>query len=306
MCSAEKAWRKESGRRKSELKAIYLSFRKCFDQTVQRTKRQYWFKLQLDIDNMEKNNSQDLWKTIGKIGVGNERRKNIPFEVEINGRITRDRETVLTKWKDSFQGLLNPINVTSDETQTDAEQRIDCDFNLDITHDEVKRAISRAKFGKRAGIDELPVEVLKNDCAINILYRLFSICFNTGIIPDDWNYSIISPLPKSSTGDLRNPLNYRGISLAPACYKVYCGVLNTRLETWVTENNILNDEQNGFRKSRSTLDHLSTVTSIIETRKAMKKDTFVSFIDFSKAYDSIPRHILWNKLKRNGPMWSFV
>ena len=42
------------------------------------------------------------------------------------------------------------------------------------------------------------------------------------------------------------------------------------------------------------------VTSIIETRKAMKKDTFVSFIDFSKAYDSIPRHILWTKLKENG------
>ena len=122
--------------------------------------------------------------------------------------------------------------------------------------------------------------MLKNDSAINILYRLFFICFSTGIIPDDWNYSIISPIPKTSTGDARNPMNYRGISLALACYKVYCGVLNARLETGVTENNIICDEQNGFRKSRSTLDHLSTVTSIIETRKAMKKDTFVSFIDF--------------------------
>ena len=47
MCSAEKDWRKESGRRKSELKAIYscyLSLRKHFNQTVHRTKMQYWFK----------------------------------------------------------------------------------------------------------------------------------------------------------------------------------------------------------------------------------------------------------------------
>ena len=133
------------------------------------------------------------------------------------------------------------------------------------------------------------MDVLKNDVVIDILHRLFSVCFNTGIVPDEWNYSIITPIPKSSTGDARNPLNYRGISLAPACYKLYCGVLNSRLETFVDEKNLLSDEQNGFRKSRSTLDHLSTLTSLIETRKAMKKDTFVAFIDFSKAYDSIPR-----------------
>ena len=67
-----------------------------------------------------------------------------------------------------------------------------------------------------------------------------------------------------------------------------------------TKKKLLSDEQNGFRKSRSTLDHLSTLTSLIETRKAMKKDTFVAFIDFSKAYDSIPRDKLWSKLKQIG------
>lgn len=300
LCLAEKKWRNETGRRKSELKSIYVVVRKHFDQLVQRTKRQFWFKMQADIDSMEKGSSQDFWKTIGKIGVGNERRKNIPFETEINGRITRDRESVLTKWKDSFRDLLNPVNIVSEDTQTDEDAQINYSFNADISYEEVRRAFSRAKMGKSAGLDELPVEVLKNDSAINTLFRLFSICFSTGIIPDYWNYSIISPIPKTSTGDARNPMNYRGISLAPACYKIYCGVLNARLEAWVTDNDILCDEQNGFRKSRSTLDHLSTVTSIIETRKAMKKDTFVSFIDFSKAYDSIPRHILWTKLKDIG------
>ena len=99
--------------------------------------------------------------------------------------------------------------------------------------------------GKSVGIDEIPVEVLKNNSAINILHRLFLICFRTGFIPDDRNYSITSPTPKSSTSYIRNPINYRGISLGSACYKVYCGVLNMRLETWVTDNNILHDEQNG-------------------------------------------------------------
>ena len=278
----------------------YLSLRKTFDQTVQRTKRQYWFQMQLDIDNLDKNNSQEFWKTIGKIGVGNERRKHIPLEVEINGHITRDKETVLDTWKNSFRNLLSPVNVTSNVSHNDGDSYTNFDFNSEISRNEVSKAISHAKKGKSADIDEIPTDVLKNEVAIDILHKFFSICFNTGIIPEDWSYSIITPIPKSSTGDARNPLNYRGISLAPACCKLYCGVLNSRLENWVDENNVLCDEQNGFRKSRSTLDHLSTLTSIIEMRKAKKKDTFVAFIDFSKAYDSIPRDKLWTKLKEMG------
>ena len=179
MCSAEKKWRKEAGvsRRKTDLKKDYLSLRKTFDQTVQRTKRHYWFQIHLDIDNLDKNNSQEFWKTIGKIGVGNERRKNIPFEVEINGQITRDNETVLDTWKNSFRDLLNPVNVTSNVAHSDADSYTNFDFNSEITRYEVSKAISRAKKGKSAGIDEIPTDVLKNDVAIDILHRLFFCMF---------------------------------------------------------------------------------------------------------------------------------
>ncbi|MCG7891260.1 MAG: reverse transcriptase family protein, partial [Candidatus Thiodiazotropha endolucinida] len=61
-------------------------------------------------------------------------------------------------------------------------------------------------------------------------------------------------------------------------------------------NSIIVDEQNGFRKNRSTIDHLSTLTNIIDARKKMKQSTFAAFIDFRKAYDYINRDILWKKL----------
>ena len=111
------------------------------------------------------------------------------------------------------------MNVTSD-----GETHLNLDFNSDITNDEVKRAVSCAKIGKSAGIDGIPTEVLKNEFADGILHRLFSVCFSTGIIPNDWNYSIITPIPKSSAGDSQNPPNYRGISLATACYKLNCDI----------------------------------------------------------------------------------
>ena len=60
------------------------------------------------------------------------------------------------------------------------------------------------------------------------------------------------------------------------------------------------EEQNGFRKGRSTVDHLSTLTSIIETCKLKKLSTFAAFIDFRKAYDKTNRSILFNKLENLG------
>ena len=138
--------------------------------------------------------------------------------------------------------------------------------------------------------------MLKNDTAVSFLHVLSNICFDNGIVPSDWGKCIINPIPKSSTTDRRDPLSYRGISLAPAMYKLYCSILNSRLSSWSDENHKLVDEQNGFRKGKSITDHISSLVNIIDTRKRLKKSTFCAFIDFKKAYDTINRHMLWKRL----------
>lgn len=44
-----------------------------------------------------------------------------------------------------------------------------------------------------------------------------------------------------------------------------CNILNDRLSTWSEANNTIVDEQNGFRKKRSTNDHISSLVNQIET-----------------------------------------
>jgi hypothetical protein len=158
----------------------------------------------------------------------------------------------------------------------------------------------KAHNGKATGYDEIPIEVLRNDTCRDFLLIMFNICFNNGIVPEDWGKGIISPIPKPSTKDNRNPSEYRGLTLASAIYKLYCSVLNCRLDNWVEENGYLCDEQNGFRHGRSTEEHLLTLSNIIETRKARGLETYVSFVDFKKAYDSIIRALLWQKLRHMG------
>ena len=60
------------------------------------------------------------------------------------------------------------------------------------------------------------------------------------------------------------------------------------------------DEQNGFRKKRSTTDHISSLVNLVDTRKKLKKSTFCAFIDFKKAYDTINRSLLWKRLSDIG------
>ncbi len=123
---------------------------------------------------------------------------------------------------------------------------------------------------------------------------MFNICFNHDIVPESWARSIVNPIPKNSTTDPRDPLNYRGITLA------YAGILNRRLTTWTELNGKVGDEQNGFRAGRSCVDHLSILSEIIDTRKQQGLSTYVAFIDFSKAYDRINRNLMWSKLERMG------
>ena len=80
--------------------------------------------------------------------------------------------------------------------------------------------------------------------------------------PEEWSKAIIIPLHKK--GDKNNPDNYRGISLLSILSKVFTHIINSRLTHWTERNSVLNDAQAGFRKGRSTIDHMFTLYAAIE------------------------------------------
>ena len=82
--------------------------------------------------------------------------------------------------------------------------------------------------------------------------------------------------------------------------KIYSKLLNNRLQKYLEENDILAEEQNGFRASGSCIDHIFTLCSVLRNRKASGLDTFLSFIDYKKAFDSVDRDLLLYKLSQIG------
>ena len=115
----------------------------------------------------------------------------------------------------------------------------------------------------------------------------------------DWNFSDIKPIPKKDK-DPRDPLNNRCITIMCCVAKIYSTLLNTRIQKFLDDNSILVDEQNGFRASRSCIDHIFSLVTVLRNRKSQGKSTFISFIDFKKAFDSVDRTLLLFKLSKIG------
>ena len=98
-----------------------------------------------------------------------------------------------------------------------------------------------------------------------------------------------------------DPNNYRGIALMSCMAKLFLTIINDRLTRFTLERNILSPGQLGFVAGNRTSDPHIILNNIVQKYcHKRKKKIFGCFIDFSKAFDSVPRDILLEKIKKLG------
>ena len=91
--------------------------------------------------------------------------------------------------------------------------------------------------------------------------------------------------------------------------KLFSCIINARISMYLETNKLIVEEQNGFRPKRSCEEHIFTISSLIRTRNSLKESTFVTFIDFEKAFDKVDRRLMLLKLKYigiNGKMFNII
>ena len=96
--------------------------------------------------------------------------------------------------------------------------------------------------------------------------------------------------------------NYRGITILSCLGKLFTSVINDRLTKYADETKLINENQTGFRKNYSTLDHIFLLNNIIDilVKNAKGKKLFCAFVDYKKAFDTVWRSALWHKLIKSG------
>ena len=86
-------------------------------------------------------------------------------------------------------------------------------------------------------------------------------------------------------------------------------MINSRLYTYLVDEEILGGEQVGFRPNHSTLDNIFALQILTKFYISERKQLFCAFVDYSKAFDFIDRVYLWQKLLNsniNGKVFNVI
>ena len=128
-----------------------------------------------------------------------------------------------------------------------------------------------------------------------LLCQILQKIWDSEEAPSEWKTGTIVKLPKK--GDLGNCNNWRGITLLSLTSKIFSRILQ-RISTAV--DGILRQEQAGFGKGKSCIDHNFVLRQILEQSHEWNGSLYVVFVDFEKAFDSLHRDSLCEILRHYG------
>ena len=153
---------------------------------------------------------------------------------------------------------------------------------------------------KSCGPDNIPARILKFCCEeiAPILTVIFTQSLNLGDLPEDWLIGNITPIFEK--GDRANPTNYRPISLTSICCKVLEHILYHTITEHLNTYQILSDKQYGFRSNHSCETQLLSIVEELQLAMDHHLSVDLIFIDFRKAFDTVPHQHLLKKLHHYG------
>lgn len=162
------------------------------------------------------------------------------------------------------------------------------------------------------GCDHTPVSFLRHGGAAlqHSLLLLFNFSWTHGALPLDWRSAHVVALYKGK-GDATQPTNYRPISLTSCVVRSMEHLIHKRLYAFAEDRGLLHNKQFGFRKQRSTLDAVYTLTERIKFLLSHKhgRAVPVAFLDLAKAYDRTWHPGLLQRLAKigiRGRAWAWI
>ena len=221
---------------------------------------------------------------------------NAPKYVQYaNGNLLTNDRDITEGWKCYFETLLNEEFPRNKYPTCDPILNEEVD---DITEAEVTTAVKEMKNGRSTGPDEIPTELWKSVGAIGILFLciLFNKIKNGNPMPQSFRESFLLPFYKNK-GDTRKCTNYRAIKLLSHTMKIWERVINNRLRMITVPK--IDYFQCGFVPGKSTADAIQAMRIIVEKFRDAAKDLHMIFIDLEKAFDRIPRDLIWTYALRS-------
>ena len=162
-------------------------------------------------------------------------------------------------------------------------------LDMFITPDVIKNKVKQFSNFKKPGINKVPNFWLKN---LQGLHDNYARCFTNLIrceeeAPEWFTTGTTSLLPKSK--ETTKPNKYRPICCLPTAYKLLTGLIADAVYDHLETGKYLEEEQKGCkRRQQGTKDQLLINRTILEDCKARSRNLSMAWVDYKKAYDSVP------------------
>lgn len=172
--------------------------------------------------------------------------------------------------------------------------------DLNISPTDVKKLLEKVNTSKSPGTDKINPKLLcslaDNDQFVNSVTTLFKKCFETGSIPLQWKTANVIALHKKGSKSLAS--NYRPISLTSIVCKLYEQLIRKHIMNHVRTS--ISKKQHGFLPGRSCLSNLLEALDTIFDMIADVESVDIFYLDFQKAFDTVPHFRLLVKLSTFG------
>ena len=159
----------------------------------------------------------------------------------------------------------------------------------DVDAQTLIKLVKFLKRGKAPGPNTIHNEVLRLGTTTSLFHhlaRLFTSSIQLGYIPTAWKIATLRMLLKP--GKLPSlTTSYRPISLISSIMKLFERVIEQWLRSHLEHTGFINKHQSGFRKAKSTDDHLFRLSQSIMESFNRGEHVKTAFLDVEKTFDNV-------------------
>lgn len=281
--------------------AQYNKLKAFTDKHVDKAKKKFYH----DFFEKYQTDSKRQWSTINLLLNRNKKRNRITKIRDCDGNVATAPQTIADKFNDYFANIAGKLKEKLPQGSSNVEKYlsngVSSSIYLEPTSDaEVSLIIENFKVKATSDLNIETIKVVNKSSPqfSRVIASVINSSLLEGVFPSALKTAKVVPIYKG--GSKFDIQNYRPISLLSAFSKIYEKVMYRRIYEFLTLNNILHENQYGFRQGRSCEHALLVAQNAILSSLNKKQVSLLLLIDFSKAFDMVDHRILLDKLYHYG------
>ena len=282
------------------LKRKYSVYRNTLTSQLRAAKKQYYFaQFQATY-----NNIKGTWKVIRNVFQKTSKVTSI-IQMNIDDQMVEDKNIIVEKFNEYFCNIGPNLKKNIPNSQTDfhdylGERNMQSLFLVPTNDEELLGIVKALKNKKSPGYDHIGNELIKQVIVgiLQPLVHIFNLSMSSGVVPINMKIAKVVPIFKK--GDSQLLTNYRPISLLTCFSKILEKIIYVRTITFLNKTCVFSNYQFGFREKHTTTHAILHLIDKLASALDSRLHTIGTFLDFSKAFDTVDHEILLSKLCHYG------